>query len=205
VTAPYRIETERLVIRCYDPEDAALLKEAVDSSLDHLRPWMPWTRDEPQPLDQKVNLLRMFRAAFDRDENYIYGVFSADETRVLGGSGLHPRSDDDSLEIGYWVRSDAARQGIATEVTAVLTRVGFEHAGLDRVDIRVDPKNDRSLRIPRALGYTEEAVLRRRLEPYEVDGERRDVVIFTMLAGELAASPCAAYPYRAFDAIGREL
>jgi RimJ/RimL family protein N-acetyltransferase len=205
VTPPYRIETERLVIRCYDPEDAPLLKEAVDSSFDHLRPWMPWMRFEPQSLDQKVDLLRMFRGQFDRDENYVYGVFAPDDSRLLGGSGLHPRSDDDSLEIGYWVRADAARQGIATEVTAVLTRVGIELAGLKRIDIRVDPTNVRSLRIPRALGFVEEATLRRRLEPYEEGGERRDVVVFTMLADEVARSPCAAYAYRAFDAIGREI
>ena len=34
MTAPYRIETERLVLRCYDPEDAPLLKDAVDRSLE---------------------------------------------------------------------------------------------------------------------------------------------------------------------------
>ena len=31
---PYRIVTERMVVRCYDPSDATLLKEGVDSSLD---------------------------------------------------------------------------------------------------------------------------------------------------------------------------
>src|SRR5581483_1032789 len=159
VTPPYRIETERLVIRCYEPEDAALLKNAVDSSLDHLRPWMPWVRFEPQPLDEKIDLLRMFRGQFDHDENYVYGVFDGDESRLLGGSGLHPRGGDDSLEVGYWVRADAVGQGIATEVTAVLTRAGIEHAGLKRVDIQVDPANERSLRIPRSLGFTEEATL----------------------------------------------
>ena len=45
---PYRIVTERLVVRCWEPRDAPLLKEAVDSSLDDLRPWMPWAYDEPQ-------------------------------------------------------------------------------------------------------------------------------------------------------------
>ena len=50
--APYRIETERLVIRCYEPRDAAMAKEAIDSSLDHLRPWMPWTENEPQTLEE---------------------------------------------------------------------------------------------------------------------------------------------------------
>ena len=205
MTPPYRIETERLVIRCYEPEDAALLKNAVDSSLDHLRPWMPWVRFEPQPLDQKIDLLRMFRGQFDQDENYVYGVFDGDESRLLGGSGLHPRGGDDSLEVGYWVRADAVGQGIATEVTAVLTRAGIEHAGLKRVDIQVDPANERSLRIPRSLGFTEEATLRRRLEPNEPGAERRDSVLFTMLDHELAISPCTTFPYRAFDAIGRQL
>src|SRR5439155_22043403 len=64
-TPPYRIETERLVIRCWEPQDAPLLKEAIDSSLDHLRPWMPWAREEPQSLAQKVELLRHFRGRFD--------------------------------------------------------------------------------------------------------------------------------------------
>ena len=205
MTPPYRIETERLVIRCYEPEDAAQLKDAVDSSLDHLRPWMPWVRYEPQPLDQKIDLLRLFRGQFDHDENYVYGVFDRDESRLLGGSGLHPRGGDDSLEIGYWVRANAVGQGIATEVAAVLTRAGFEHARLKRVDIQVDPANERSLRIPRALGFREEARLRRRLDPFESGEERRDSLLFTMLDEEFAISPCTTYAYRAFDAIGREL
>ena len=35
---PYRIETDRLVIRCYDPRDSAPSQEAVDASIEHLRP-----------------------------------------------------------------------------------------------------------------------------------------------------------------------
>jgi len=205
VTPPYRIETERLVIRCYEPEDAPLLKEAIDSSLDHLRPWMPWARNEPQTLDEKVELLRSFRAQFDADENYPYGVFSADESRQLGGAGLHPRGGEGSLEIGYFIRADSIGQGLATEVTAVLTRAGIEKCGLVRMDVQVEPENERSIRIPRKLGFTEEATLRRRLEPKEEGGPRRDAILFTMLAEELPGSPCMAYEYLAYDALGREL
>ena len=110
-TAPYRIETERLVIRCYDPHDAPLLVEAVTASVEPLRPWMPWIRFEPQSVEQRVEFCRGARAGFDADENYTYGVFTRDESRLLGGSGLHPRGGPASLEIGYWVRSDALRQG----------------------------------------------------------------------------------------------
>ena len=204
-TPPYRIETDRLVIRCYEPEDAAQLKEAVDASLDHLRPWMPWARYEPQPLDQKIELLRMFRGQFDTDVNYTYGIFTPDESRLLGGSGLHPRGGPGSLEVGYWIRADETGQGIATEVTAVLTRAGVEHGGLERVDVQVDPENERSLSIPRKLGFTEEGTLRRRLDPKEDGGARRDSVLFSMLAEELPGSRCATFAYSAYDAIGREL
>ena len=192
------------MIRCYEPEDAPLLKAAVDSSLEHLLPWMPWARFEPQSVAEKVQLLRMFRGQFDLDQNYIYGIFSPDETEQLGGTGLHPRANEGSLEIGYWVAAGAIGQGIATEVTAVLTRVGFELAGLDRVDIQVEPTNDRSLAIPRKLGFTEEGRLRRRLEASENE-PRRDSVTFSMLREELESSPCMQHKYAAFDVNGERL
>jgi len=202
---PYRIETDRLVLRCYDPHDAELLQEAVDPSIEHLLPWMPWAQHEPQTVDEKVALLRRFRGQFDLDENYVYGIFERDESRLLGGSGLHARGGDGSLEVGYWVRADAVRRGIATEVTAVLTRVVFEVCGLERVDVQVDPANVRSAAVPRKLGFVEEGTLRRRLPPSAGGGPRRDSTLFTLVADELASSPCAAYAYRAFDAVGRPL
>jgi RimJ/RimL family protein N-acetyltransferase len=204
-TPPYRIETERLVIRCYEPEDAPLLKAAVDSSIDHLRPWMPWARSEPQSLDEKVALCRMFRGQFDLDQNYVYGIFTADESEQLGGSGFHKRANEGSLEIGYWVAAGATRRGIATEVTAVQVRVGFEVCGLDRVDIQVELGNERSLAIPRKLGFKEEGTLRRRLESAADGDPRRDAVVFSMLREELAGSPCMAYTYSAFDVLARQI
>ena len=166
---------------------------------------MPWARNEPQSLEQKVELLRVFRGNFDLGNDFAYGVFERDESRQLGGAGLHPRGGEGSLEIGYFIRADSVGRGFATEVTAVLTRVGFEKCGLVRVDIQVDPANEVSLRIPQKLGFAQEGVLRRRLEPFEPGGERRDSALFTMLAAELPSSPCMAYAYRAFDVLGRKL
>ena len=128
------------------------------------------------------------------------GVFDAEEERVVGGTGLHPRGGEGSLEIGYWVRADSVRQGITTEVTAVLTRVGFEHLGLDRVDIQIDPENVASQGVPRKLGFVHEGTLRRRLA--RAEGQpRADSMVFTMLRDEYAATPWReAYAYE--EAIG---
>jgi RimJ/RimL family protein N-acetyltransferase len=200
--APYRIETERLVIRCYEPGDASLLKDAIDSSLDHLRPWMPWTEHEPQTLEEKTDLLKSFRSQYDLGDNFVMGIFSADESEVLGGTGLHPRLEPGGLEIGYFVRVSATRQGIITESTAALTRCGFEICEADRIEIRIDPENEASKGVPRKLGFTEEATLRRRL-PGRKGGPLRDVTIFTLFREDLDST--IAPNIRAFDARGERV
>jgi RimJ/RimL family protein N-acetyltransferase len=200
--APYRIETERLVIRCYDPADAALTKDAIDTSLEHLRAWMHWAEYEPQTLEEKTELLRAFRAGFDSGDEFQFGIFDSTESEQLGGTGLMPRVGPRGLEIGYWVRVSATRQGIVTESTAALTRVGFEVCGADRIEIRVDPANTSSLGIPRKLGFTEEAMLRRRL-PAPEGTPLRDVTIWTMFQEDF--DPAIAPGIRAFDDNGERL
>ncbi len=195
---PYRIVTDRLVLRCWEPRDAPLLKEAIDASLDELRRWMPWAKHEPQTVEEKVVLLRRFRGRFDLGEDFTYGIFSRDEQEVLGGTGLHNRIGGDAFELGYWIRTSRVGEGLATEAAAALTCVALELCGVDRVEIRVEPTNAASRAIPRKLGFVEEARLRRRLR-YP---EPRDVIVYTMFADDLASSPAADAAIEAYDAAG---
>jgi RimJ/RimL family protein N-acetyltransferase len=188
---PFRIVTERLVIRCWDPAHAALAKEAIDSSLEHLRPWLPWAEAEPTPLDQKVALLRTFRERFLQGDDAVYGIFDRRETRVLGGTGLHPRIGEDAREIGYWIRVDAIGRGLATESSAALTRVGFEMLGLERFEIHCDPRNERSAAVPRKLGYEQADA---------PDGQGH--AVFRIGRDAYRASVCAAATLEAYDEAG---
>ncbi len=199
----YRIVTERLVVRCWEPPDAPALKEALDSSLEHLRAWMPWAANEPQPLEQKVALLRTFRGNFDADEDFVYGILDREETRVLGGTGLHTRIGPHAREIGYWIRKDAEGNGYVTEAVAALTRVGFEVEGLERIEIRVEPGNARSRRIPERLGYAEEATLRGRVR--NAKDEPRDVIVYSLFDDTYRQSPAAQAAIEAFDAAGAKI
>jgi RimJ/RimL family protein N-acetyltransferase len=199
----YRIVTERLVVRCWDPMDAPLLKEAVDSSVDHLRDWMPWAHEEPQSLDEKVALLRRFRGRFDLGKDFVFGILARDERRVLGGTGLHIRTEEPAREIGYWIRADAEGQGYVTEAVAALTRVGFELEGLERIDIRCDPDNRRSAAVARRLGYVHEATLRGRIR--DADNRPRDAMVFSLFADAYPSSPAADAAIEAYDAAGGRL
>lgn len=198
----YRIETQRLVIRCWEPKDAALLQEAAAVSKEHLLPFMPWAADEPQTVEQKVSLMRRFRGLFDRGEDYVYGIFNQDESRAVGGTGLHTRLEGNALEIGYWLHKDFINRGYITESTAALTKVSFEIYHVDRVEIHCSVENLASAAVPRKLGYVHEAT-RRRLG--QASGRSTDSMVWTLFADEYPNTPSATAPIRAFDVLGNSL
>lgn len=199
----YRIVTERLVIRCWNPTDAFLMKTAIDESIEHLKPFMPWAYNEPEVVEKKIERIRRWRANFDRGEDFVYGIFSADESRVVGGTGLHTRVGEGAREIGYWIHAREIGQGYATEVSAALTRVAFEIDGVKRVEIHCDPRNQASANVARKLGYTCEATLRQR---FQFDDELwTDAMVWTLFAEDYPASPAARSQIQAFDAAGRRI
>lgn len=199
----YRIETPRLVIRCWNPEDAPLLQEAVQANVEHLRPWMPWVLSEPEELQVKIDRLREFRGKFDLGQDYYHAIFNADESRVLGGTGFHMHHGPNVREIGYWIDKDHLRQGLATEVAAAMTKVAFEVDRVERVEIHCDPENTKSAAVPRKLGFEHEATLRNRV--LNTEGVLRGKMIWTMFPDEFASSPCASVDINAFDVMGRRL
>jgi RimJ/RimL family protein N-acetyltransferase len=196
----YRIETKRLVVRCYNPSDAQLLAESITESVEHLRPWMPWVHSEPEPLEMKVQRLKRFRGLFDLGQDFIYGIFNPDESKLLGGTGLHTRLGASGLEIGYWIHRDHINQGLVTESSAALIKVAFEIIRVHRVEIHCDTANFASAAIPRKLGFTHEGTLRARTQFLD---SWHDSMVWGLLENEYPDSPSSKAEIRAFDADGQ--
>ena len=198
----YRIETERLVLRCWQPSDAPALRAAVEASVAHLAPWLAWARAEPRPLDAQVARLRRARARFDLDRDHAYGVFDREEREVLGGVSLHRTRRGDVREAGYWIAEAHLRRGYATEALAALVRVAFEVEGLACLEVRCDAANAASLGVARALGFTLDGTVR---APARSGEEPRRAAVATLFAREHASRPAARARVEAFDALGRTL
>jgi RimJ/RimL family protein N-acetyltransferase len=72
----------------------------------------------------------------------------------MGGTGLHQRTlNTHGLEIGYWIRSSLAGQGLATAVTRALIVYGFEYLGLTRIQCAHDSNNLGSARVNDKCGF----------------------------------------------------
>jgi RimJ/RimL family protein N-acetyltransferase len=201
-TVPYRIETDRLVLRCWSPEDAPSVHHAESASREHLKPFMVWAH-RVESLDETVAKLVGFRNKFDRGEDFFYGVFDPKTNEVVGGTGLHPRVGFGGVEIGYWVHGQRVRQGYATEIAGALTRVAFELGQVRFVEIRTVPENVASASVPKKLGFTLEATLRERVPmPDDTFGNAQ---VFSIFAKEYATSAAKKTSLCAFDAAGRTL
>jgi RimJ/RimL family protein N-acetyltransferase len=198
----YWIRTERLVVRCWEPTDAPLLKLAVDDDLARLAPWMAWSAEDTREIESKIDLLRRFRGQFDLGEDFAYGIFDPLESAILGGCGLHVYVEQPSREIGYWVASEHRRLGYATEAAAALVRVAFAVDRVRYVEIRCDPHNQASTGVARKLGFSRvwDAPLRSRNSP-----PTPNLGIWRLYSVDYRRSPIAEMEIEAFDAVGRRL
>jgi RimJ/RimL family protein N-acetyltransferase len=176
---PDEIRTARLWLRRPKEADASALMAARDPSLPELRRWMVWAQS-PQDLEATRQNLRAAAAAFASREGLRYHVWNEAGTEIVGSSGYHaldwrvPKG-----EIGYWIATPHTGQGYAREVTAALTEVGLEKLHFRRLEIRCDAANERSARIPAALGYTFDARLVNDAVAADHPLQLRDTLVFS--------------------------
>jgi RimJ/RimL family protein N-acetyltransferase len=149
---PEELPGEIVTLRRYRLTDRDAVKAAIATSLDSLRPWMPWAQEPPT--DASVaSFLEPAVAQFGGDAAANYAMTLRDTGAFVGGCGLMPRIGPNALEIGYWVHSGHHRRGIATESARLLTNAAFAASGVQRVEIHCEQGNAASAGVARNLGY----------------------------------------------------
>lgn len=141
---------------------------AVAESLDHLRPWMDWAKQEPMTLAQRRQWLSDREREWAAGGDVVMGIFVGED--VAGGCGLHRRLAPGGLEIGYWAHPSFLRRGIVTEAARLLTEAALALPGISHTEIHHDKANVASGGVPRKLGY-------------RLVGERRDGIQATAEIG----------------------
>jgi RimJ/RimL family protein N-acetyltransferase len=150
---------KRVLIRPYQPDDAADLFAAINESREHLRPWLPFA-DAHQTLDESRDWIVQQQAAWLLRTSLFVGIWTV-ENDFVGGTGLEPVSwDIGYFQIGYWIRASAAGQGYVTEAVRLLTDYAVDHLKAHRIEIRCSEHNTRSAAVARRAGFVLEGILR---------------------------------------------
>jgi RimJ/RimL family protein N-acetyltransferase len=198
---PLRVETERLILRPWEPEEATAFRGLALANQCHLLPWMPWAH-QIGDVSEYLQRFRHWRAAIDARQDLVFGVFTKDG-RPIGGTGMHPSVGPQAFEIGYWIDQSSVGRGLVTEWVAALVHLGLTVLGTDRLEIRCRPDNERSSGVARRLGFQHECTQRRRIP--DGRGGLVDVMVWALYRDQLASSAAAKARYTAWDALGRKL
>jgi RimJ/RimL family protein N-acetyltransferase len=169
---------ERVIVRPYRESDAQALFEAVAESREHLRPWVPFA-DAHQTIEESRDWLIHRQSVWLLREDLPLSIWEKEMQRFLGGTGLKPRDwEIRYFEIGYWLRASAAGHGYLTEAIGLLIEFAFTSLAANRVEIRCDERNKRSVAVAQRLGFKQEARLRNHKKA--VDGSLRTTLIFAL-------------------------
>lgn len=144
------------------PFYARAVVQSVTESRAHLLPWMSWASDaRTYDVDWQLDRLSNLASAWEDGDDFQFVLVDRHDTCVLGSCGLMTGRGPGTLEIGYWTHVACGGRGYARAAARALTDVACTLEGIERVYICCDEGNVRSAAIPRALGYTLEAIVDR--------------------------------------------
>ncbi len=184
LVAPERTATSDFVIRCYRPGDGARLAEAVNASYDHLKRFMPWAKPR-QSVEESEKLVRDFAGKYLSSADFVLGVWTPDESRLIGGTGYHLREGPISwrnAEVGMWIAADRAGQGLGSAVLREVLRWGLSEWPWMRISWWCSGANLASRRLAEKAGMKFDGVLRG--HRIDLDGTRQDSYAYSALRGE---------------------
>ncbi len=169
-------ETDRLLIRGPRPGDGRELQAAIADSINELKEWMPWATEVPSKEDAEINIRNAFMQFLKREDLRLNLYLKGSET-LIGCSGLHRINwNVPKFEIGYWCRTPFTRNGYIREAVKGISNFAFKKLNAKRIEIRCDPLNVASRKIPEALGFQLEGTLRN--DDRAPNGELRDTLVF---------------------------
>ena len=108
---------KKFLLRSYFPGDGPKLCRASVASYEHLRTEMHWAKPDMTD-DEAEASVRRFRAHWLLNEDFVIGIWSPDESELLGGCGFHLREgplEHGAAEMGMWIAAAHAGRGLGTE------------------------------------------------------------------------------------------
>ncbi len=146
---PDTLRTERLTLRRWRVEDAGALRAAIDASDAHLRPFIPWMRDEPRTLEQTRERVAGFIVEYDAGVTFQWAVWRGEV--LVGEVMLMTRAGPDALDV-----EPVAHTGRGYMREAVRALVALSDAvDNPRLEAWCAVTNSRSSAVVEALGFSE--------------------------------------------------
>lgn len=146
----FSIETERLRLRLFQPDDIPDYFALIHSDPDVMR----YITGSPLSIERSQGLIERFIEHHQQHGFSVWAVADKDTGTVVGHGGLITLPTKVDIEVDYGFGKQYWGQGYATEVARAVLRFGFEEANLNQIYALSFPENSASQRVMQKLGMT---------------------------------------------------
>jgi RimJ/RimL family protein N-acetyltransferase len=173
---PPDLRTDTFLLRPWRPGDLDDLVAAIQD------PEVPrWTRvPAPYGLDDGRAFLEATAKSWREGTSAPFAVVDV-QGRLLGSIGVRFH-EEGAATVGYWIAREPRGRGVATQALRLVSRWVLTKLPVERLELVTEAENVASQRVAEKAGFRREGLLRRYLV---LKGERRDCVMFSLLAGDL--------------------
>jgi ribosomal-protein-serine acetyltransferase len=166
-------------LRFMQQKNSTVIFQLVERSRPYLGKFLPWVEHMKSEEDYN-EVIQRWLLQFAENKGFQSGIYFQGE--FVGMIGIHPIDWTTKMTaIGYWLAEEHQGKGIMTQCCKKIIQICFGEYGLNRLEIRCDPANEKSKAIPLRLGFIQEGVLR---EVMNQNGKYRDSVVYGLLKSE---------------------
>lgn len=142
------LETERLVLRLFTPDDAALIYD-LNSDNEVVR----YTGDPIRDMEHAKEVLEtVILPQYALYNHGRWAVLAKPEMEFIGWCGLKNRPERQEVDLGYRFKKTSWGKGYATEAAFACIKYGFEKLNLPRIVGRAMPQNIASIKVLEKCG-----------------------------------------------------
>ena len=152
-----RLTDGRLVVRPFEPDDAPAVQAACDDP--DVAHWI-YGLPAPYGVADAEWFVADSRRRLAAEERARLAVTGAATGELLGSVSLDRFAGRQAAEVGYWIKREARRRGVALGAARLIVDWAFAELGIERLELLTYPGNEASQALAGRLGFTRECLLR---------------------------------------------
>ncbi|UEG50496.1 GNAT family N-acetyltransferase [Ferruginibacter lapsinanis] len=171
--------------------DSVLLRPLELTDTNHLLPFVfsepdTWFYSLQGPTDE-ASMKKYIATAIEnrqQQKEYPFIIFDKRANEYAGSTRFYDiQQGFKTTQLGFtWYGKKFRRTGLNRHCKFLIFQFAFEQWDLERVELRADIRNERSINAMKGIGCTAEGILRKHLPNNE--GGRRDSIVFSVLKEE---------------------
>lgn len=171
-------ETERFILRKAVENDGHDIFELYsDEKVVKYMPFTPFTS-----IEDAISELNWYDKIFKEQTGFRCVIEDIESKNVIGTCGfLNYEKEHNRIEIGYDLNPKYWGKGVMKEALSCIIHFAFMTMKINKIEAKVEPENNSSIRLLEKLNFLKEGVLRQ----HEFEkGKYVDLAIFSILKSE---------------------